>query len=38
VRVNRKRTLGDQIAVFFDGRAVSPAAMETEIAPSYEVR
>ena len=38
VRINRKRTLGDQIAVFFDGRAVSPAAMEMEISPGYEVR
>jgi len=38
VRINRKRTLGDQIAVFFDGGAVSPAAMETEISPGYEVR
>jgi len=38
VRINRKRGLGDQIAMFFDGRAVSPAAMETEIVPGYEVR
>ena len=38
VRINRKRVLGDQIAIFFDGRAVSPAAMETEISPGYEVR
>jgi hypothetical protein len=38
VRVNRKRALGDQVAIFFEGRAVSPAAMETEIAPGYEVR
>jgi len=38
VRINRKRALGDQIAVFFDGRAVPPSAMETEIAPGYEVR
>jgi hypothetical protein len=38
VRINRKRALGDQIAIFFDGRAVSPAAMETEISPGYEVR
>jgi hypothetical protein len=38
VRINRKRALGDQIAVFFDGRAVSPSAMETEILPGYEVR
>ena len=38
VRINRKRALGDQIAIFFDGRAVPPAAMETEISPGYEVR
>ena len=38
VRINRKRALGDQIAIFFDGRAVAPGAMETEIAPGYEVR
>src|SRR5258708_443171 len=38
VRINRKRVLGDQIAIFFDGRAVPPAAMETEISPGYEVR
>jgi hypothetical protein len=38
VRINRKRTLGDQIAMFFDGRPASPAEMETEISPGYEVR
>jgi hypothetical protein len=38
VRINRKRALGDQIAVFFDGRAVPPSAMEMEIVPGYEVR
>jgi hypothetical protein len=38
VRINRKRTLGDQLAVFFDGRPASPAEMETEISPGYEVR
>ena len=38
VRINRKRTLGDQISMFFDGRAASPAEMETEISPGYEVR
>jgi len=38
VRINRRRTLGDQISVFFDGRAASPAEMETEISPGYEVR
>jgi len=38
VRINRKRTLGDQVAIFFDGRAASPAEMETEISPGYEAR
>ena len=38
VRVNRKRTLGDQVAMFFDGRPLSPGEMEVEITPGYEVR
>jgi hypothetical protein len=38
VKINRKRGLGDQIAMFFDGRPLSPAEMETEIAAGYEVR
>jgi hypothetical protein len=38
VKINRKRPIGEQVAVFFDGRAVSPAEMETEITPGYEVR
>jgi hypothetical protein len=38
VKINRKRTLGDQVAMFFDGRPVSPAEMEMEISPGYEVR
>ena len=38
VRINRKRTLGDQIAIFFEGRSASPAEMETEISPGYEAR
>ena len=38
VRINRRRALGEQVAVFFDGRAASPAGMETEISPGYEVR
>jgi len=38
VRINRKRALGEQIAMFFDGRPASPAEMETEIAPGYEMR
>jgi len=38
VRDNRRRPLGDQVAVFFDGRPASPAEMETEVAPGYELR
>jgi len=38
VRINRRRALGDQVAVFFDGRPVSPAEMETEVSPGYEFR
>ena len=38
VRINKKRGIGDQVAVFFDGRPASPAEMETEIAPGYEHR
>jgi len=26
------------VAMFFDGRPASPAEMDTEIAPGYEVR
>ena len=38
VRINRKRSLGDQIAVFFDGRPASPAEMESDVSPGYELR
>ena len=38
VRINRTRGIGEQLAMFFDGRPASPAEMETEIAPGYEVR
>jgi hypothetical protein len=38
VRLNRKRPVGEQIAMFFDGRPASPAEMEMEVAPGYEVR
>jgi hypothetical protein len=38
VKVNRRRAFGEQIAVFFDGRPASPAEMETEISPGYELR
>ncbi len=38
VRINRKRSLGDQVAVFFDGRPASPAEMEADVSPGYELR
>jgi len=38
VRINRTRSLGDQVAVFFDGRPASPAEMEAEVSPGYELR
>ncbi len=38
VKINRKRPLGEQIAMFFDGRPASPAEMETEVSPGYEAR
>lgn len=38
VRINRRRPIGEQIAMWFDGRPASPAEMETEIAPGYEHR
>jgi len=37
-RVNRRRPLGDQIAIYFDGRPVSPAEMETQVSPGYDLR
>jgi hypothetical protein len=38
VRINRRRPLGEQVAMWFDGRPASPAEMEMEIAPGYEHR
>jgi hypothetical protein len=38
VRINRRRPLGEQVAMWFDGRPASPAEMETEISPGYEHR
>lgn len=38
VRINRRRGVGEQIPMFFDGRPVSPAEMETEVAPGYEIK
>jgi hypothetical protein len=35
-RSDRNFGLGDQIPIFFDGRAVDPAAMETKVSPGYE--
>ena len=38
VRINRTRPLGDQVAIFFDGRPASPAEMEMDVSPGYELR
>ncbi|MBI1848378.1 MAG: hypothetical protein HY294_09865 [Candidatus Rokubacteria bacterium] len=38
VRINRRRPLGEQLAVWFDGRPASPAEMEVEVSPGYEFR
>ena len=38
VRINRRRALGEQVAMWFDGRPASPAEMEMEISPGYEHR
>lgn len=38
VRINKKRGVGEQIPMYFDGRALSPAEMETEVAVGYELR
>ncbi len=38
LRINRRRPLGEQVAMFFDGRPASPAEMEAEVSPGYEFR
>jgi hypothetical protein len=38
VRINNKRRLGEQVAVWFDNRPASPAEMVVEVSPGYEVR
>jgi hypothetical protein len=38
VRINKKRGVGQQLPCWFDGRALSPAELEQEIAPGYEIR
>jgi len=37
-RINRRRPLEEQIGMFFDGRALSPAEIETSVWPGYELR
>ena len=38
VRINRRRPVGEQLAVYFDGRPASPAELEVEVTPGYEHR
>ena len=38
VAINRRRAPGEQIAMYFDGRPLSPGEMETPISPGYEFR
>ena len=38
VAINRRRPLGGQVAMYFDGRPLSPGEMETAVSPGYELR
>jgi hypothetical protein len=38
VRLNKKRGVGEQIPMWYDGRALSPAEMEGEVERGYEVK
>jgi hypothetical protein len=38
IRSDPERSVGEQITMYFDGRALSPAEMETEITPGYQRR
>ena len=38
VAINRRRPLGEQLAMYFDGRPLSPGEMETTVSPGYELR
>ncbi len=38
VAINRRRPVGDQVAMYFDGRPLSPGEMETVVSPGYELR
>jgi hypothetical protein len=37
VRLNRHLGVGNQIPLYYDGRALSPAEMEVPVAPGYEI-
>jgi len=37
-RRDRRRPLGGQVAMYFDGRPLSPGEMETVVSPGYEFR
>ena len=38
VAINRRRPVGGQVAMYFDGRPLSPGEMETGVSPGYELR
>ena len=38
VAINHRRPVGEQIAMSFDGRPLSPGEMETAVSPGYEFR
>ncbi len=38
VAINRRRPVGGQVAMYFDGRPLSPGEMETVVSPGYEFR
>jgi hypothetical protein len=37
-RLNRVRGVGESIAAYFDGRPLSPAEMESDVAPGYQLK
>ena len=36
--INRNRPIAEQVAAYFDGRALSPAELQTPVRPGYEAR
>jgi hypothetical protein len=38
VRINRRRPIGERLAVYLDGRPASPAETETDVSPDYAFR